>query len=126
MTIADEALSRFEEDITSYEEKLFGLALFYDTMPRVIRWTNALSFRKMTRRGKAAINVARQLLQTARQDASTISGLDTFEWPPFTRDMLHRIEALLTVYRIIFPDRPMERLSKEEVKRLREALIRTL
>ena len=126
MTTDAEPIAKFENEINIYEERLFGLTLFYDTMPKIIRWTNALSFRNMIRRGKIALTLAQQLVQTARQDDSRISKLNKFEWPPFTNQMLSRIEALLTVYRVIFPGRPMERLSKQEATNLRRALLRNL
>lgn len=122
MSTDDNAIAQFEMSIKSYEEQLFGLSLFYDTMPKSIRWTNALSFKNMTRRGKKALASAKDLLQATRQNDSLVSSLYMFEWPPFTDDMLTRIEALLTTYHQIFPNRPWKGLSQEEANRLRNAL----
>lgn len=124
---ARKAIRQFEYDVGQYEQGLFGIALFYDTMPRLWRWTNTVSYNNTMRRGQEALAEAKILLAIAKKSPDKCSLLEDFYWSPINaggRGWEYRLVLVLRTYRQLFPRRPIKPLSKEEAKLLRDAVMR--
>jgi len=121
---AKKAIAQFHRDIKQYEEGLFAITLFYDTMSKLWRWTNTVSYNNIMRRGREALTEAKILLEIAKKSPDKCLLLENFYWLPIKaggRGWEHRLDLLLRTYRRRFPGRPMERLSSDEAKLLRDA-----
>jgi len=119
-------LEEFESEIKSFEEHLFGITLYYDTTPKLLRWSQKSSYNNITRRIQRALSDAKNLLNEVQKGSKPPTHLQKFNWPTRWRPMEDRIELLLKAYKITFFDRPMTRLSKSEIKKLRNTVMKII
>lgn len=121
---ANSFVERFEEEIKTYEDMMFGLMLYQETSPKPIQLLQRISYKNMKRRGKKAIERAKSILKDAKEGRRIDDRIKSFEWPIILEDMKYRIDILLECYEKLFPRRPREKtLSKEEIIALRNEAI---
>lgn len=119
-------LSSHQARIESSEDHLFGLTLYYDTMPSIMKWTNTRSINRIIRRTQKNIDEAKKIFAIVEKDGSRSSLIENFNWiqrPTFMND---KIELVCSLYESLYPKRHNERLSKEEAKNFRQALMHSL
>ena len=110
----EKACASFERMIAAQGEMLFGITLFHDTAPRIVRWIQGRAYRETLNRMNSAIAQANALVSEVRAGKQPYRALDTFSWPPWTSDMQQRIAIMLRAYNIVFPARPKQPLNKAE------------
>ena len=126
MSIIEKTIIDFEKNILNLEEHLFGLSLYYDTMPFYIKWMNKISFKRILSRSNDNLEDARQLLRKAKLNNNYLDDLEKFFWISRPKLMDSRIKTLLEIYYKVFGNRPKKRLSKYESNILRSKLVNYL
>ncbi len=119
-------LSTHQAKIESSEDHLFGLTLYYDTMPSIMKWTNTRSINRIISRTQINIDEAKKIFTIVENDRSRSTLIENFAWiqrPTFLND---KIEVVCSLYESLYPKRHNERLSKEEAKNFRQALRHSL
>ena len=116
----------FMDQIERYECHLWGLRLYSWTYPAVLRWFRRGSLRRVSRQTAPVLDFAKELLAEVEAGRRQEPDLAQFPWPPILPSMERRTIALTNAYDIVFPGRPRERLSKQEINLLRAALGRYL
>lgn len=122
----EQKITRFESQIESLEEHLFGVTLYYDTTPKILRWSQKSSYNNIKRRIEQTLLDAKELLEKVKDGQEPVEKLQEFHWTARWAPMEEKIKLLLDAYHTIFPDRPMNKLSNSEVKELREMVKRML
>ena len=90
----EKACASFERMIAAQGEMLFGITLFHDTAPRIVRWIQGRAYRETLNRMNSAIAQANALVSEVRAGKQPYRALDTFSWPPWTSDMQQRIAIM--------------------------------
>ncbi len=106
----------FEQQIKEYEDIMFGLLLYQETSPELVRKAQEGHYENMKQRGGKALKEARGILSDIRAGKALQDKVKFFEWPVITDDMQFRIDVMLKSYKSLFPDKPREeKLSREEI-----------
>ena len=122
----DRACELFKDQINLYEDYLFGLTLFHETAPWLLRWIQSRAYRRTVARFQTGILRAKHLLAAVKAGEVSPKGFDNFAWPPRTQAMRQRITTMLDVYAMAFPSRPKKPLTTQELSELRESLTKSL
>ena len=113
------AEAEFEQQIKEYEDIMFGLMLYQETSPELVKRAQEGHYENMKQRGEIALKEARGMLSDIKAGKALQDKVKFFEWPVITDDMQFRIDVMLKSYKSLFPDRPREEsLSEEEINAL--------
>lgn len=120
-------VTKFEEQIKTYEDMMFGLILYQETSPKPVQLLQKISYKNMKRRGDKAIEESKSILSDAKQGMNVDDRIECFEWPVILADMKYRIDVLLKCYEKLFPESSREQtLSKQEKIALRNEVINNI
>ena len=62
----------FKNKITEFEYHLFGVYLYYESIPKIFKWTQKSSYESITQRGSLALKKAKQLIGKKNADKTEI------------------------------------------------------
>jgi len=119
----DGLLKQFEDKLSDEEEFLNGLKLYYRLIPAAIRWTNAGSIKRITKRMTTANDLAKLLIEEHKGGRDMSSEISRFQWPKRWDAIEPRINALF-VARLAAGvlDKDPEEMTKADLKKIKENL----
>ena len=102
------------------EDFLNGLKLYYRLIPAAIRWTNAGSIKRITKRMTTANDLARLLIKEHGGGRDMSSEMSRFQWPKRWDAIEPRINALF-VARLAAGvlDKDPEEMTKADLKKIK-------
>ena len=92
----------FRSAHSDYEEYLFGLDLYYQCIPRVIRWTITGSLKRISNRIEAALYRANKIIEKHMRGEDVSQAIRGFEWLEKWGPMHNRITTCLNAYISVF------------------------
>lgn len=111
----------FAKSYEEYKDYLLGLTIYYQLIPKAIRWTNTGSFKRIRGRIQNALSEAEIIFSKSDSGEDITELLEKFTWPPKWGPMDGRVAACHYAYgmnkTLISSD--YENLNKSEIKLLR-------
>ena len=117
-------IENFRMSYGEYKDYLLGLTIYYQLIPKAIRWTNTRSFKRIRGRIQNAISEADEILAKVDSGEDVKDLLDKFIWPPKWGPMDVRVETCCLAYEwnkgIMKSD--YENLSKSDIKLIKDTV----
>ena len=115
-------IEHFTKSYEDYNDYLLGLIIYYQLIPKAVRWTNTGSFKRIRGRIQKALSEAEVILTKSDSGEDVTDLLAKFTWPPKWKPMDSRVAACHYAYEmnktVISSD--YEKLRKSEIKLLRD------
>ena len=113
---------KFRSDISEYETHLFGIDLYYQCIPKAVRWTNTGAFNRISARIETALFKANRIVENHMQGEEVMTEIEGFMWPEKWGPMEERAALCVRAYVVelgVDGYNKRRKLSKEEIKRLK-------
>ena len=72
---------KFEQQIKEYKDIMFGLMLYQETSPEVVKKAQESHYNNMKRRGEGALKEAKNILSDIKAGKAIQDKIKLFEWP---------------------------------------------
>jgi len=105
-----------------YRDHLIGLTIYYQLIPKALRWTNTGSFNRIKGRTKTALSEANELINKYEAGMDVAQAIRSFSWPVKWSPMVQRADTCLQAYNMIKASigSDYENLGKPAIRLLRE------
>jgi hypothetical protein len=116
----DGLLKQFEHKLSDEEDFLNGLKLYYRLIPAAIRWTNAGSIKRISKRMTTANDLARLLIKEHKGGRNMSSEISRFHWPERWAPIESRVLAsqVAWIASDVNEEDP-EKMTKAELKKIK-------
>ena len=117
-------LDNLRRELEEYRQHLIGITIYYQLIPKALRWTNKGPFNRIKGRLEVAIQQADQIIlkTEAGEDLSTIES--SHSWPEKWTPMEQRAKTSYEAYIVNknFIKSPFDQLSKSDIKLIRQTV----
>jgi len=125
----NELPGKFTSDISEYETHLFGVDLYYQCIPKAVRWTNTGAFNRISTRIETALLKANRIVESHMKGEDMMTEVEGFVWPEKWGQMEERVDLCVRAYVVEIGTRgynKRRKLSKDEIKRLKSYIAMSL